>query len=886
MRVLSIVRNTLRALLRRRQAEADLEDEFRDHLEREIESNITTGMAPEEARPAALRLMGPISVHQEECRDWRGAVFLETCARDVRYAVRTFRRTPLFTAAAVLTLGIGIGAITTVFTFVDNILLRPVPGRSPQQLAFLNWGEMVNTSYPNYADLRDRNRVFSSLIAYRYNPVSMSLQARENYRVWGYEATGNYFVALGIKPLLGRFFGPEEDDKPGAHPVLVVSHRFWRSRLAADPNAVGRQVKINGYPFTIIGVASPGFAGTELIVDADYWVPMSMELQVEPGNDWLHSRSARNIWTMGRLKPGVSRAQAEANLNHLARQLAATYPDVVDRKARLRLSPPGLIGQAFRGPITGFGVVLMSIGGLVLLLACVNLAGMLTARAADRRREIGLRLALGVSKTRLLRQLMTESLLLAAIGGLLGFGIAFGACRLFSSWRLNIDIPIDAALQPDALVLGFTAATALCTTLLFGLMPALQAMRTDLIPSLKNAPAHGFGRWHPRDLIVTGQIALSVILVLCSLLVARSLRHALTLNLGFKPANGVSASFDLRLQGYDRRRSRSFDAALIANASALPGIQAVGIINNLPLRIEGEEESDVSRTDRPVPPPSERRGAIIYKISPGYLQAAGTKLFLGRDFNSYDRERAPAVAIVNQAFTDLLFPKENPLGKHFRTSMNAADAGMEIVGVVETGKYEYLGEDPMPVVFLPIEQTGTAETTLVARTALPARQAAELLRKTILDLDPELTAYSVGGLKDQLALALFPARAAAIVLGSFGFLAMVLAATGLFALMAYAVARRTREIAVRIALGARPGQVLSSVLKRTLALCAFGVLLGAVATLAAGRLLSAVLYGVSPRDPVAYATTILLMAFVALLACWSPAARAIHIDPARTLREE
>jgi macrolide transport system ATP-binding/permease protein len=885
MRWLAIVRNTLQSLFRRRQAEVELEDEFQYHLEREIESNMRAGMPPKEARLAALRLIGPLSFHQEACRDWRGTAFLETCVRDARYALHMLRRTPLFTAAAILTLALGIGANTTVFTFVDNILLRPVPVRDPQQLAFLNWGQAVSVSYPNYVDFRDRNRVFSNLIAYRYMPASMSIQARENYRVWGNEASGNYFEALGVKPFLGRFFGPAEDDKPDGHPVLVISHRLWRNRFAADPNIIGRQVRINAYPFTVIGVAPPGFGGTELIVSADYWAPLSMEPRIEPGNDWPHSRYASNIWAMGRLRPGVSRAQAEADLNRIARQLADTYPDVLDRKSRFHLSPPGLIGEALRGPITGFGVVLMGIGGLVLLLACVNLAGMLTARASDRRREIGIRLALGASKARLLRQLMTESLLLAAMGGLAGFAIAFGACKLFSSWRVNIDLPLETSLQPDALVLGFTAAAALATTLFFGLMPALQAIRTDLIPSLKNAPANRFRRWGARDLIVTGQIALSVILVICSVLAVRSLQHALALNLGFEPAGAVSASFDLWLQGYDRGHSRTFDAALIAKASALPGIQAAGIINNFPLRI-GEDNSVVSRVDRPIPPPSERHGAIIYKISPGYLRAAGTKLVLGRDLDSHDREGAPAVAIVNQAFTDLLFAKENPVGKYFRITIRPSDPGIEIVGVAETGKYESLGEDPKPVVFLPIEQTGTEGMTLVARTSLPPQQAVEMLRKTVLDLDPELTLYSVGGLKDQLALPLFPARAAAIVLGIFGFLAMVLAATGLFALMAYAVARRTREIGIRMALGARPGLVLSSVLQRTLVLCAVGVSLGALATLAAGRLLSAVLYGVSPRDPVTYATAILLMSLVALLACWSPATRAIRIDPARTLREE
>jgi predicted permease len=373
----------------------------------------------------------------------------------------------------------------------------------------------------------------------------MSVQARENYRIWGNEASGNYFEALGVRPLLGRFFGPAEDDKPDAHPVLVISHRLWRNRFAEDPNVVGRRVKINGYPFTVIGVAPPGLGGTELIVSADYWTPMSMEPRIEPGNDWPHSRYASNIWAMGRLRPGVTRAQAEADLNRIARQLADAYPDVLDRKSRLHLSAPGLIGEALRGPITGFGVVLMGIGGLVLLLACVNLAGMLTARAADRRREIAIRLALGASKARLLRQLMTESLLLAAMGGLAGVAIAFGACKLFSSWRVNIDLPLVTSLRPDALVLGFTAAAALAATLLFGLMPALHAIRTDLIPSLKSVSGSRFRRWGVRDLIVTGQIALSVILVICSVLAVRSLQHALAMNLGFEPAGAVSASFDL-----------------------------------------------------------------------------------------------------------------------------------------------------------------------------------------------------------------------------------------------------------------------------------------------------------------------------------------------------
>ncbi len=875
------LRMLLRSLFRHQRIEADLDDEMRDHLQQEVESNIRAGMSPEEAKFAAQRLVGSVSLYKEECRDARGTSFIENFARDLRYGMRMLRRTPVFTAAAILTLALGIGANTTVFTFVENILLRSLPARDPQQLVSLNWGEMVNISYPNYIDFRDRNTAFSSLIASRFNAVSMSLRARENFRVWGYEASGNYFEALGVAPELGRFFTTAEDKQPGANPVVVLSDRYWRSRLAADPHIIGRAIKINGYSFTIVGIAPPSFLGTELIVAGDYWVPMSMEAQIEPGNEWLRDRGSQQVWIMGRLKPGVSRAQAEADLNRIAQQLARVHPNEVEQ-GKFKLTRPGLIGQGLRGPITGFGIVLMSIAGMVLLLACINLAGMLLARASDRHREIGIRLAIGASRFQMLRQLMTESLLLALGGGVLGLAIAFGACNLFSSWNPSFDIPVNNRLHPDATVLGFTLCAALLTTLLFGLAPALQAVRIDLIPTLKEEPiSTRFRRFSIRDLLVAGQIALSVILVISSVLVVRSLQHALTLNLGFNPNNAVSVSFDLRLQGYDQAHSRRFDADLLQKASLLPGLRSVGVISNLPLGF-GENNGVISRADRPMPPRAEWRAAILYNISPGYLQAAGTRLLLGRDVSDHDHEGTPPVAIVNEALVHLLYGKENPLGKRVRLG----GKGVEIIGVVETGKYESLGEDPHPAVFLPIAQTGTGWTTLVARTPLPTRQATDLLRKAVLDLDSNLTLFNTGSLQEQLALPLFPARAAAIVLGVFGVLAMVLAATGLFALVAYAVARRVREIGIRMALGARPGQVLYTVLRRTVVLCIVGISIGTISTLAAGRLLSAVLYDVSSRDPVTYATAILLIIAVALLACWNPAVRAVRVDPAGALREQ
>ncbi|HEX7361512.1 MAG TPA: ABC transporter permease [Bryobacteraceae bacterium] len=870
--------------LQHRRAEAELDEELRDHLEQEIASNVRGGMSPEEAQFAARRLMGSIALQKEECRDARTTRFIETSIRDLRYAVRTLRRTPLFTAAAIVTLALGIGANTTIFTAIENILLRQLPVRDPGQLVSLNWGTSSNLSYPLYLALRERNSTFSSLIADRFISVNMSLQPRENSLVWGYEATGNYFKALGIRPLLGRFFGPN-DDKPGATPEVVISDQFWHSHFNADPNVLGRSVKLNGYPFTIIGVAPPSFSGTELLMTADYWVPMSTEREIKPGSNWLRSIHAWTIWVQGRLKPDVSLGQAKADLDRIAWQLNRIYPNTFDSKAGFSLPPPGLVGNALRQPITSFGMVLMGISGVVLLLACINLAGMLLARASDRRHEMGIRVAVGAGRFQLLRQLMTESLLLAIPGGLLGFAIAESACALFDAWSPSFNVPIGAKLHPDFAVFGFALAVAMVTTLIFGLTPALRVTRIDVIPSLKNEPvSHRLRKWSMRDLLVAAQIALSVFLVIASVLVVRSLQHALSLNLGFNPNQAVSLSFDL--QGFGDEYSRQFDRQLAERASALPGVQSAGVINALPLSLGFANSDAISRADRPMPKPFEMPEAFVYNISPGYLRAAGTRLLLGRNIDRHDRKDTARVALINEALAHLLFKNKNPLGERVRLGPNPADKGVEIVGVVETGKYRSLSEAPHPAVFLPIAQTGTAWTTLVARTHLPPGQAIERLTKVVLDLNPQLAVTNAGSLKKQLALPLFPARVAATVLGIFGVLAMVLAATGLFALIAYAVARRTREIGIRMALGARPSQVLSSVLRRTLVLCAIGIGLGVIAALAAGRLLSALLYGVSPHDPLTYAISVLLMIAVAFLACWRPALRAIRIDPASTLREQ
>jgi len=536
--------------------------------------------------------------------------------------------------------------------------------------------------------------------------------------------------------------------------------------------------------------------------------------------------------------------------------------------------------------MTRIAAVLATVAGLVLLLACVNLAGMLLARAADRRREVGIRLALGAGRGQLVRQLMTESLLLAVTSGALGFALAILLCRLIGAWHPIVTLPINTALHPDRAVFGFVVAAVLSAALLFGLAPALQAVRVVLMPSLKNEPAAGrLRRWSIRDILVAAQIAISVVLAICSVLMIRSEHHALSLKLGVQPEGAVAVAVNLNMQGYGIDRIRAFNTNLLARASAAPGIASAGLVNFLPLTLM-ENNGTISRPDRPVPKPWERRSAIIYNISPGYFRAAGTRLLAGRDFDARDRPGSPFFVIVNEACAHALFGAESPLGRRVRLGENPSDPGMEIAGVVEDGKYEYLAEAPHPVVYMPLAFTGGQVTTVVARSSLPPRQVTELLRKTVLDLDPELTLVSAGSLADQLQLALLPVRIVAIVLGSFGGLALAMAATGLFALIAYAVSRRTREIGIRMALGARRGQVLSSVVARTLLLCSLGALTGALMALGAGKALSAVLYGVSPSDPATWGVAFLIVTGIALLACWQPAARAIRIDPALTLREE
>jgi len=731
---------------------------------------------------------------------------------DLTFAFRRLRSSPGFTAAAVLTLALGIGANTTIFSLVNAVVFRPFGVERQNELVSFNMhtskAEFPTISYPDYKDYRDRNSVLSGLAMYRFIPVNISHSGAQNTRLWGYEVTGNYFDMLGVPPIRGRLLHPDDDVKRGGHPVAVIAYSCWQEHFGGAADIAGKHVKIAGLDYTIVGVTPPAFIGTELVYTPQVFVPMAMSQQIEQFN-WMDTRGDSNGLAIGRLKPGVSLQSAQGSINAIASELGREYPKD-DEGVSIVLSPPGMAGSFLRGAITGFSAVLMVVAGMVLLIASVNLASLLLARAADRRKETAIRLALGASQGQLIRQLLTESLLLSIIGGVAGMVVAYWLTNLVNVWRPPIDVPVIPRVVMDTHVLLFAALVSLLTGLLFGSVPALQSTRGVLIGAIKNeAPSEKLRRLNLRDILVTVQVALSVVLLIGSILVVRSLQHALSLNLGFKPEHAAVLSIDFGAQGYNEERSREFQRRLLDKVRGMPGIESAGMVDGLPLTLN-ISNSGVFFEGKPEPRAGDVPLANMYNISPGYLQAMRTRLIVGRDLDQHDTKDAPLVALVNEAFVHQLLPGEDPIGKRFRHSTSGK--WIQIAGVVEDGKYRSLGEAPSPTVFEPLEQHWSPAQTLIARAPMTETETVRLLRRAVSELDLSLTVFDDDSLTSALGLALFPARLVAVVLASFGLLAVVLAATGVYGIMAYAVSRRTREIGIRMALGAAPSQVAQAML--------------------------------------------------------------------------
>jgi predicted permease len=703
-------------------------------------------------------------------------------------------------------------------------------------------------------------------------------------RIWGYLATGNYFDVLGIKPALGRVFHQSDDLQPGASPYAVLSYNTWQSRFGADRNIAGKTVRINRLSFTVLGVAPRDFHGTELFYWPEVWVPIMMEPQIEVGNPWLDTRSTWNTWVVGRLKPGVSPAQAEANLNTLAAEMAREHPAENDGLSFM-LAKPGMVGDLIGNPAKAFTLGVLGLAALVLLAACANLASLLTVRATDRQRELAIRLAMGAGRGRLIRQVLTEAMMLSAAGGAAGFALAVLLSRALSQWRAPMDFPVQFNVDPDWRVFCFAWTASIIAGVLFASVPAWRASKTDPNAALKGtAAAWGPRRLAFRDVLVVVQVAVCFVLVSGCLLSLRGLQQALRMRLGFEPQHVSVAAFELGLAGYSEERGRAFQQRALEAVQQLPGVESAAYSNSLPLSID-QSHTGVFPADTENLRPSDRIGVTFYEVSPGFFATLGTRLLAGRDFSWHDNPQSPQVAIVNVAFGKRVLHTENPVGGRFRHGAVNGDL-VEVIGVVEDGKYGSLTESAAPVVFWPILQRYNTTTTIEAKSSLPATEMLGEIRRAIAALDPELPLYGVGSLTQMLGFAFFPTHAAAVALSAFGILALMLAATGIYGLVAYAVSRRVREIGIRMALGARPAQVLRLVLGKMMALLALGSALGLGLALVAGQVLASVVYEASPRDPLVLVGVLGLMSFLGLLASWLPARRALCIEPKTALHYE
>ena len=812
---------------------------------------------------------------------------MQTLFQDLRYGSRQLLKRPGFTFLAIISIALGVGANTSIFSLVDTVLLRPLPVYNASELQELygtlhNGADTTIQSYLNYKDYRDRNQVFSGLLAYRIVVASLSHNGN-NERVWGAVVSGNYFDVLGVRPALGRGFLPEEDQTPNSHPVVVLSHGCWQKRFASDPSVVGRTVSLNNVAFTVIGIAPKGFIGTEVAFAPEMWVPMMMASVIEPGSKWLEQRDSDNMFVVGRLKPGVTKTQAEASLQAITLEMGKEHP--AENAGRgLKLIPPGLFIPEIRDPVFAFASVLIAVGALVLLLACVNLANLLLARATERRKEIAIRLAVGASRARLVRQLLTESIMLALAGGAIGILLAAWINHLVATIKLPTDFALVFDLRIDWRVISFTLGLSLLTGVLFSLLPALQSSKPELVPALKDESSMGgFRRSRLRNILVVAQVSLSLVLLISAGLIVRSLQEAQRMRPGFNPENAVALSFDVGLQGYDEAKGRAFQKQVLERIRALPGIEAAALTDNIPLSLN-YSNTTIYLEGQPAASSSELPLAIPTSVSPDYFRTMGIAL-RGRDFTELEDKPEMRVAIVNETFARRFFPEQEAIGKRFNFS-GADKPFWEIIGVCGDGKYNSLGEQAKPALFRPQLRDYSTTVALVARTRNDPRTALTAMQHEMRSLDSTLPLYEVKTLTEHMKIPLFPARMAAGALGSFGVLALVLAAVGIYGVMSYVVAGRTREIGLRMALGAQKGNVLSLILRQGMTLAFIGFVIGLTIAFFATRLLKSVLYGVSAADPGTFLGVTFLLASVALLACWLPARRATRVDPMTALRAE
>lgn len=805
---------------------------------------------------------------------------------DLKYAIRQLRKSPGFAVTAVLTLALGIGANAVVFSVLNALVLRPLNVPHPQNLLMVQRraGTMVgpSQSYLDYKDLRDRNRSFDSLFSYDFmGPVGIDTGGNPS-TVWPYTATGNYFDALGIHPYLGRFFHASDEHGNNSAPFVVLSYAYWHSYFHEDRSVVGRMVQVNKHPFTIIGVAPPDFRGTELFFAPALWIPMVNEPEVE-GFDQLQYRGNHSMFVVGRLKPGVTAAQATADLNAIGISLAKAYP-ADDDGVSFSLARPGLVGDMLGGPARAFMAGLMMLAGLILLAACANLGSLFAARAADRSKEIALRMALGSRKGLILRQLLTEAVLVSLMGGVVGLLGGIGILRWLSAWQPVPDIPINVPVNPDVWTYVVAFGLALMSGLLFGIVPVRQVLKADPWQIIRaGGTVGGMRRFTLRDLLLAGQIAICAVLVTSSLVAVRGLARSLHSNFGFDPAPVMLVQTDLLMGGYTGDRQPAMQRRMLDAAAAVPGVTAVGYTDRVPLSLGGGDSYVYTDTTTDFRPTNQAADAMNFNVSPGYFAAAGTTMLAGRDLSWHDVDKAPVVAVVNREFARKVFGSvDKALGGHFKFwGGNRA----EVVGVVEDGKYRTLTEDQQPAMFFSFLQHPSSATWIVVRSSRDPHDTAGALERAIHELDGGLP-LNIRSWNGELSSALFAARVASVALGVLGLLGAMLAVTGIFGMASYAVSKRLRELGIRVALGARQKEVLRAALGRAFILLGAGSVAGIALGVLATKVLSFIVYQATPKDPVVLGGVVLSMLVLGLLAAWIPAQKALRVDPMILLRDE
>ncbi|MBV8859218.1 MAG: ABC transporter permease [Acidobacteria bacterium] len=895
--------NWWQRLFRRRKLDEELEKELSFHLEQHTSDLIEQGYSPGEARRRArIALGGPEQV-KELCRDARGTRWLYDLLRDLRYAVRILAKQPGFTLVAVLTLGLGIGVNTAILSALNGFILRPLSADRPEELLAPYWGRKADAqvwdafSYANYVDVREQNKSFTDLCAFTWAAAGMS--AGENHNavegsraevVWGELVSGNYFDVMGVKPILGRGFLPEEDRTPNTHPVVVLSHYSWQKRFGADPAIVGKSVYLNGTAFTVVGVAPETFLGSVFYFRQGYWVPLMMAQKFSRRPEWKTDRAYKTVNVYGRLKPGVTTGQAEADLNLVAENLAKLYPkENGDTKIQLRTELDGRYEGATRVMRYG-GMLALCVSGLVLLLACANVANLMLARAATRAREIGIRLAIGASRGRVVRQLLTESLLLALVGGLLGWAFAYAGAGWAQASFPPVPYPANFDLAPDAYVLKWMLAVSTLTGVVFGLAPALLASRTDLVSVIKGGaarPSYGRRRWNLRGVLVVAQVTISLVVLICAGLFIRSLGMVRQTDPGFRSENLVTMMINLDLLAYDQQSTLRFFPELQRRVEALPGVRSAALASEMPLMDSRQSRGPVVKEGEIDPPPNQGVISECSLVTPKYFDTLRMPLVRGRDFTDRDDLNAPRVVIVNQAFARRFYGgEEEALGKRFRFQQGTPL--MEIVGITRDGHYDNLYTEHQIYMFLPVYQNPRARMTLLvgAQSAGDLQGLVERARGEVAQMDARLPVFGVMLAEQNLSLAYWAPRVAAGMASTFGVLALVLATMGLYSVMTYTVSQRTHEIGIRMALGAAIRDVVRLVVGQGMRLALLGVGLGLAGAFLLTRALASLLLGIEPTDPVTFVGVPLLLAAVALLACYIPARRAARVNPLIALRHD